>query len=72
MSETAKRRTAKRSIRHFQDLDVYQNALAVGLRVYEVTRSALEVADQKFAASSMSRHKKNEIRKSDLANSTIR
>jgi four helix bundle protein len=39
--ETGKRRigeTAKRPIRHFRDLDVYQNALAAGLRVYELTK----------------------------------
>ena len=36
--ETAKRRngeTARKPVRHFRDLDVYQNALAAGLRVYE-------------------------------------
>ncbi|HEY6155726.1 MAG TPA: four helix bundle protein [Candidatus Udaeobacter sp.] len=41
MRETAKRRngeTARKPIRHFRDLDVYQNALAVGLRVYELTK----------------------------------
>ena len=27
--------TAKKAIRHFRDLDVYQNALETGLRVYE-------------------------------------
>jgi four helix bundle protein len=44
-NETAKRRigekageTARKPIRHFRDLDVYQNALATGLRVYELTR----------------------------------
>jgi four helix bundle protein len=40
--ETAKRRdgeTARKPIRHFRDLDVYQNALAAGLRVYELTKS---------------------------------
>jgi four helix bundle protein len=39
--ETAKRRdgeTARKPIRHFRDLDVYQNALAAGLRVYELTK----------------------------------
>jgi four helix bundle protein len=39
--ETAKRRdgeTAKKPIRHFRDLDVYQNALAAGPRVYELTK----------------------------------
>lgn len=42
MSETARRRngeTAKKSVRHFRDLDVYQNALAVGLPVYELTQT---------------------------------
>ena len=32
------RETAKRPIRHFRDLDIYQNALAAGLRVYELTK----------------------------------
>ena len=39
--ETAKRRdgeTARKPIRHFRDLDVYRNALAAGLRVYELTK----------------------------------
>ena len=42
MSETANRRngeTAKKPIRHFRDLDVYQNALAIGLRIYELTKA---------------------------------
>jgi 23S rRNA-intervening sequence protein len=30
--------TAKKSIRHFRDLDVYQNALETGLRVYELSK----------------------------------
>ena len=30
--------TAKRPIRHFRDLDVYQNALEAGLHVYELTK----------------------------------
>src|SRR5213596_4076394 len=30
--------TAKRPIRHFRDLDVYQNALATGLRVYQLSK----------------------------------
>ncbi len=29
---------AKKSVRHFRDSDVYQNALATGLRVYERTK----------------------------------
>ena len=39
--ETAKRRigeTAKKPIRHFRDLDVYENAFATGLRIYELTK----------------------------------
>lgn len=41
MNQTAKRRNGKtehKPIRHFRDLDVYQNALAVGLRVYELMK----------------------------------
>jgi four helix bundle protein len=41
-NESAKGRkggTAKKAIRHFRDLDVYQNALASGLRVYELTKT---------------------------------
>jgi four helix bundle protein len=40
MDQTAKRRSgeaAKKPVRHFRDLDVYQNALAAGLCVYELT-----------------------------------
>src|SRR5436309_2089457 len=40
--ETARRRsgeTATKPIRHFRDLEVYQNALAAGLRVYELTKN---------------------------------
>jgi len=39
--EPEKRRigeTGKKSIRHFRNLDVYQNALATGLRVYEQSK----------------------------------
>src|SRR5437870_8493147 len=32
------REPAKKSVKHFRDLDVYQNALATGLRVYELTK----------------------------------
>jgi hypothetical protein len=32
------RETAKKAIRHFRDLDVYQNALETGLRVYELSK----------------------------------
>src|SRR5207244_2864900 len=42
-NETANRRsgeTAKtKPIRHFRDLDVYQNAFATGLRVYELSKT---------------------------------
>jgi 23S rRNA-intervening sequence protein len=50
MDETAKRRngeTPRKSIRHFRDLDVYQNALAAGLRVYE--RSKRFPAEERYA-----------------------
>ena len=30
--------TAKKPVRHFRDLDVYQNALETGLRVYELSK----------------------------------
>ena len=30
--------TAKKPIKHFRDLDVYQNALTTGLRIYELTK----------------------------------
>jgi hypothetical protein len=30
--------TARKAIRHFRDLDVYQNALETGLRVYELSK----------------------------------
>jgi four helix bundle protein len=42
MGETAKRRnseTAKKPICHFPDLGAFQNALAVGFRVYELTKT---------------------------------
>ena len=42
MNETAKRRsgeTARRPIRHFRDLEVYQNALKAGLRVYGLSKN---------------------------------
>jgi len=41
MDKTAKRRNgemARKPVRHFRDLDVYQNALAAGLRVYELSK----------------------------------
>ena len=41
VDETAKRRngeTVRKTVRHFRDLDLYQNALAAGLRVYELTK----------------------------------
>lgn len=40
-NESANRRigeSAKKPVRHFRDLEVYQNALAAGLRVYELTK----------------------------------
>jgi four helix bundle protein len=41
VDETAKRRsgeTTRKAVRHFRDLEVYQNALATGLRVYELSK----------------------------------
>jgi four helix bundle protein len=41
MGETAKRRngeTARKPIRHFRDLEVYENALTAGMRVYELSK----------------------------------
>jgi four helix bundle protein len=41
VDETAKWRdgeTARKPIQHFRDLEVYQNALAAGLRVYELSK----------------------------------
>jgi four helix bundle protein len=41
MDESANRRLGERAkgpIRHFRDLDVYQNALATGLSVYELSK----------------------------------
>jgi four helix bundle protein len=41
MDEAAKRQdgeTAKKTTRHFRDLDVYQNRLASGLRVYDLSK----------------------------------
>lgn len=32
------RETARKPIRHFRDLEVYQNALETGLRVYELSK----------------------------------
>src|SRR5205809_1835646 len=40
-NETMKRRigeTANKPVRHFRDLDVYQNALTAGLRIYELSK----------------------------------
>lgn len=41
MNETAKRRngeTARKPVRHFRDLEVYQNAFNAGLNVYELSK----------------------------------
>jgi four helix bundle protein len=39
--------TTKKAIRHFRDLDVYQNALETGLRVYELSKKFPE--DERYA-----------------------
>src|SRR5438034_11723320 len=44
INETAKRRngeTGRKPIRHFRDLEVYQNALNAGLLVYELSKNFL-------------------------------
>ena len=41
MNETAKRgngETARKPIRHFRDLEVYQNALAAGIQIYDLSK----------------------------------
>ena len=39
--------TTKKPIRHFRDLDVYQNALETGLRVYELSKKFPD--DERYA-----------------------
>jgi hypothetical protein len=39
--------TAKKLIRHFRDLDVYQNAFETGLRVYELSKKFPD--DERYA-----------------------
>src|SRR5437667_12232563 len=39
--------TAKKPVKHFRDLDVYQNALTTGLAVYELTKTF--PADERYA-----------------------
>src|SRR5260370_28291969 len=48
-NETEKRRSGEtgKPIRHFRDLDVYQNALAAGFRVYELSKKF--PADERYA-----------------------
>ncbi len=53
MNETAKRRdgeTARKLIRHFRDLEGYQNALATGLRAYELSKKFPPVASDRNLA----------------------
>ena len=41
MNETVKRRngeTVRKPVGHFRDLEVYQNALAAGLRIYDLSK----------------------------------
>jgi four helix bundle protein len=40
-------KTAKKPIRHFRDLDVYQNALETGMRVYELSKKFPD--DERYA-----------------------
>ena len=39
--------TTKKAIRHFRDLDVYQNALETGLRVYDLSKKFPD--DERYA-----------------------
>src|SRR5438876_9664284 len=39
--------TAKKPVKHFRDLDVYQNALTTGLGIYELTKTF--PADERYA-----------------------
>jgi hypothetical protein len=39
--------TVKKPIRHFRDLDVYQNAFEIGLRVYELSKKFSD--DERYA-----------------------
>jgi four helix bundle protein len=39
--------SAKKPVKHFRDLDVYQNALTTGLRIYELTKTF--PAEEKYA-----------------------
>ena len=48
--EKGKRRngeTARKAIRHFRDLEVYQNALAAGLRLYDLSKKF--AAEEKYS-----------------------
>jgi len=39
--------TRKKAIKHFRDLDVYQNALETALRVYELSKKFPKASDMR-------------------------
>jgi len=62
VDETAKRRdgeTARKPIRHFRDLEVYQNALAAGLRVYELSKKF--PAEERYALTDQARRSSRSV-----------
>jgi four helix bundle protein len=62
MSETAKQRngeTARKPVRHFRDLEVYQNALAAGLHVYELNKKF--PPEEKYSLTNQIRHSSRSV-----------
>ena len=56
MDETAKRRngeTTRKAVRHFRDLDVYQNGLTAGLRIYKISKKF--PAEERYEAAFVSK-----------------
>jgi four helix bundle protein len=51
--------TTKKAIRHFRDLDVYQNALETGLRVYELSKKFPD--DERYALSDQIRRSSRSV-----------
>jgi four helix bundle protein len=51
--------TAKKPIRHFRDLDVYQNALTTGLRIYQLTKKF--PAEERYALSDQIRRSSRSV-----------
>ena len=51
--------TTKKPIRHFRDLDVYQNALETGLRVYELSKKFPD--EQRYALTDQTRRSSRSV-----------